>query len=520
MKDESNTNRALPLSFQTFFGILLVAALLNVWLPQYLPLTDYPEHLLAIHILAHYNDSPLHYVRDYTYQLGNVPYLVVYLLGMFLNKYLSILTVGKLLLSFYVILTPLSILVFVRSFSGTSPWSSLFSFVFLFNFFYYLGSLNFLLSIPLAFFCLAHIVKRLGPSRKTHPTDREGWELIRLSVLMIALLYTHIVSYGAVLLVAVGLLVRARMRRVSGIKVIISILPSILFAASTSIKECASTSSHFGMSWLPFTSRVFDLLQPFLIYRDDYFHKIVVDRFCLPLLLFAIGWVLIALVARFRGFHPTTKNGNETETAHLHSSWIIVLLFLLAAVTFPSQLPSASVAHRLSVFVLLSLCATFPGSLLERRVIKSIFLLTVVYAFGVTGWRAYEFNKEMKPFLDTISRMEPEARVLPLVQNLHSRDLRTYCFLHIINYYHLEKGGSNPYLLFRNMPQIPVHYRFLDQLPSVGSFEPDLFDWQTHHDHYRYFLAREPSDKVMIQLREYTQLIFNSEGWYLFENRQ
>jgi hypothetical protein len=515
---------SLPTGFRFVFGGFLAAALLLVWIPQYLPLTDYPEHLLVIQVLSHYNDPGTQYVRDYAVKMGNVPYVSIYVLGMMLNRLLPIFAVGKVLLSLYIIFTPLSVLGYVRSIRNISPWSSLLSFAFLFNLFYYLGSLNFLISIPLSFLALSLILgllhkpmDRTSSSNQSLTFSSQYWRPVTLAVVFIALFYTHFVSFAAVMLVAMGLGLAAKVRGQSIVSLAISMVPSLALAGISILKGLSASAPALGASWLPLPSRLFDLLQPFLIYRDDYFHRTVVDKLSLPLLALAAGWFVISLVSLIKGRFGSRSSLMEGETGVHPDAWLVILIFLFSALVFPSQIPSASFAHRLSILVLLSFCGILPKQFGGRTPTKGILVAVTFFAFVVSGWRAADFNREMKPFLSATKQMHADARVLPLIQNLHSARLRTYCFLHILNYYHLEKGGSNPYLLFRNMPQIPVHYRFLDELPSVGSFEPDLFDWDMHHDRYRYFLARDASARVMNQLRAHTRLIFESEGWSLYE---
>ena len=520
MPDRSSSSPA----FRIVFGLLLGASVLLVWLPKYLPLTDYPEHLLVIQVLAHHRDASSRYFQDYSVQLRNVPYISVYLLGMFLNRIMPIFAVGKTILSLYVIFTPLSLLAYVRSTSNASPWSSLFSFALLFNLFYYLGSLNFLVSIPLAFFTLALILDLLnrpdGPvnnSAALRVSPVPSWRPFGLALLSVAVFYAHFVSYAAVILVATGLIMTARARRRPVAWVVCSLIPSMACAVYTITEEHAVAAAEFQMSWLPFSSRLFDLLQPFLIYRDDYFHHLVVDWFGLPLIVLVVTWLVISIAWRVRESVLSKERPAEESRGRAGESWIVLLFFLLAALVFPSQIPSASFAHRISILVLLSVVGILPRALGERTLTKASLVAVALFALSVTGGWAVEFNREMKPFLSAVAQMQPDARVLPLIQNLHSAHLHTYPFLHIMNYYHLEKGGSNPYLLFRNMPQIPVHYRFLARLPSVGSFEPELFNWDLHHDRYQYFLAREPGPRVMGQLRTHSRLLFESQGWYLFE---
>jgi hypothetical protein len=511
----------LPPAFLLAFWLLLAVALLLIWIPTYPPLVDYPEHLLAIQVLAHYQDSSFNYVRDYSIHLHNVPYVSVYLMGMILNRVFSIYVTGKILLSFYILFTPLSILCYVRSFRGASPWPALLSFVLMFNLFYYLGSLNFLLSIPLGFFTLALLLRLLNASYPP-ALERDLVTVRRRRILLLvglvfastALLYAHIVSYAAVMLAAFALLSRAGFAKRPCFA---SLVPAGLLALFSIYEQRGLAKSEFAMSWMPLRDRVFDLLQPFLIYRDDYFHRYVVHPLDVPLLAVVSLLFMIAAGALIRKFFPGPTSGISENVAFAEDAWVVLGSFLLAALCFPTQIPSASVAHRLSIFVAMSSFALLPCLITRRRIFRVLMIAAVVYSFSIAAWSAVQFNREMKPFLRLVDRMAPGATVLPLVQNLHVSGLKTYAFLHIMNYYHLEKGGANPYLLFRNMPQIPVHYRFLGDLPSVGSFEPDLFDWNKHHGNYRYFVAREPNPPVLDQLYGHAQLRFASKGWYLFE---
>lgn len=514
-------------AFRITFGILVALTLSLIWVPHYLPLTDYPEHLLAIQVLGHYHDTAFEFARNYTYDLHNLPYISVYLLGMGLVRIFSVYTVGKIILSLYVVLTPASILMLVRSIPGLSPWNAIVSIGLLFNLFYYLGSLNFLLSIFLAFFLLALLLQATQGLAETPARPRDAQNKISrpwissaiLCLLSIALLYSHIVTFVAVLFVAVVLLGHALARRRPIRYAIVSLLPSIVLTAYLLWHQRSAAPSSYEMSWLPFRDRLFDLLQPFLIYRDDVFHHIVINR--LYLILLGI-WVLTVAVSMLLSIHGPIRDNNisgRSAATTRSIGWIILGCFTLTAIIFPSQIPSASVGHRLSVLVMFSICAVIPGTIFQKQTWRAVLIAVTGLVLALNGYYAYEFNQEMRPFMELVQHMKPDARVLPLFANLHCAHLKTYPFLHVINYYHLEKGGTNPYLLFQNMPQMPVHYRALDELPAVGSFDPRGFNWEKHHDSYQYFLTRDPAPQILEQLQDHTREVFHSDGWDLFEPR-
>lgn len=497
-----------------------IASLLLIWIPKFLPLVDYPEHLLAIQVLAHPNDLAFHYARDYAVEFHHIPYLTAYILGMLLNRILPIFWTGKILLSFYLVLTPLSVFAYLKSLR-LEVWPGLLSFAFLFNLFFYMGSLNFLLSIPLAFFTLAGTIRWLTePDGLADTTGFRKTKWIHPLCIMggfLLLFYTHFVTFAAVILVAVAMLL---FRSITGVRIFqlgVATVPSLLLAMLTLWQEHLRSPGGLSMSWLPLPSRLFDLLQPFLIYRDDSYHVTVINRLNIPLLVLALVLIGVSLIGEVRDASSRPKGNIEHSRKGLSITWIVFTAFLASALIFPSELPSASFAHRLSILVLFSSIAVLPTKMARSLPVKVVMVSAALFSFTITSVRMAAFSREMRPLNVAIQRMNPGSRVLPLIQNPHSRHLQGYPFLHSINYYHLIKGGSNPNLLFRNMPQMPVRYRFLSEMAPLDEFNPSLFRWEIHHDDYRYFLARQPTPEVFADLSAHTHLIFESEGWYLFE---
>jgi hypothetical protein len=77
----------------------VVLLLLPLWIVKYPPLLDYPNHLARVFILTHINDPNYQFSEYYTATIGPYPYLTMDVLLMGLQKFTSIVTGGRIILS-------------------------------------------------------------------------------------------------------------------------------------------------------------------------------------------------------------------------------------------------------------------------------------------------------------------------------------------------------------------------------------------------------------------------------------
>ena len=89
-------------------------AILPLWMVSFPPLLDYPNHLARVFILAHLHDPAFHFSEYYAADWGPYPYLTMDALMVGLQKFWSILTAGKILLSLSILRVPLASWFFVQ----------------------------------------------------------------------------------------------------------------------------------------------------------------------------------------------------------------------------------------------------------------------------------------------------------------------------------------------------------------------------------------------------------------------
>jgi hypothetical protein len=120
--------------FTIAFVILSIAGCVPIWISEYLPLLDLPNHLSAVTVW-HYHDDPNWHFKQY-YQLNLVPlpywahYYTVHLLT-YLTRDVSI--ANKIFLTGYALALPVAALLLARRF-GRSHWLVLFVFPLVWNF--------------------------------------------------------------------------------------------------------------------------------------------------------------------------------------------------------------------------------------------------------------------------------------------------------------------------------------------------------------------------------------------------
>jgi hypothetical protein len=184
---------------------LLVFALLLVplWVTRYLPLQDYPDWLLEGRILSRYNSPAFGFAHDYQILRIPIPNLASTIVIGALDRVVPIEIAGKIFLSLSVLLYAASILYLFRSMSPAlstaasrfSPPASrieLIPLLFTYNYFFFVGNLNYLFSLPWLFFALGYVVRR---------HDAFAWRHAgRLAALALIIYFSHFVSFCILLL--------------------------------------------------------------------------------------------------------------------------------------------------------------------------------------------------------------------------------------------------------------------------------------------------------------------------------
>jgi len=175
----------------------------------------------------------------------------------------------------------------------------------------------------------------------------------------------------------------------------------------------------------------------------------------------------------------------------------------------------ALVAHLLGV----ALAGAFANAPLRGRERAALAISLALLLFNAANAHV-RFDREARSAESVFAAMAPGRSVLPLAFELHSRALAprhwNQPYLHFHNYYHVEKGGIDPYIDRWN-PLFPFRYTGA-RLAAPGEYKPKSFRFDEHGAGFGYILAHgTPPERVMADLLANTALVASSPPWLLVE---
>jgi hypothetical protein len=203
--------QSVPALAITSLAIVAAAALLVVplWIVKYPPLLDYPNHLARIFILTHFNDPNYHFPEYYTITFGAFPYLTMDVLLLWLQKFVSLFTGGRIVLTLCALGVPAAAWFFVRQANRDNASLACWGLLSGYNIFFLWGFVNWQLSMALVLLVAGLWIRYLA-----RPSVLRWMALL----LIVTLLYfTHLQGFGfaGVVVTAYALLTVKGVRRVA-----------------------------------------------------------------------------------------------------------------------------------------------------------------------------------------------------------------------------------------------------------------------------------------------------------------
>ncbi len=483
-------------------AVTAAAALVPLWVFRYPAIQDYPQHLLIARIVARAADPSFGYGAHFTASLRPAPYGAWYALTALLARLVGIDPAGRLVLSLY----PLGLLLVAlrRDPQGASrvrPWGRLLLFPLAFGPQFYLGTLNYLLSLPLLLSALQDLaavgsLSRVGAGGE-RPSRAGVGHWVRHALKLVAIYSCH--PFSILVHVVLGtLVVLLRLRRPGAWKALASpLLMALLFA---SWFEPGGMSG--GFYWRPLGTTVAFLLGPFCGMQAPGSAEpafVVVWLGILGLSLAAVrraeGWgrrvspMTVAMGAVFLGVLALPFGTGKFTYINLRLASLGYLFLALWIGRIPFR-GRQGPAICLLTWALLALI-----TLKQGRIAGEIL--------------------EVEPLL---RRIPENARLLPLIFDNDSPELEPIHFdphLHDHFYYMLRSsGGLSPYLF--QIPPIPVRYRPEARLPAPGPYTPWLFEPQKHGRFYDYVLTRGAPPVFLLSTGRGMSLVAASGPWSPF----
>jgi hypothetical protein len=499
------------------FGLLTALAVIPLWLAEYPPIQDLPQHLAAIRVLHSYSDARFGFDSFFVIDLFRTQYLTYYLSAHLLAYPFGVVTANKLLLTVAVGATPYAMR-HLLSALGHDQRLALFVFPLLYNVHLILGFFNFLAAIPLALLGLALVVRQ-----RTSPATPRAvlWSLIALLTF-----YTHVVPFGFFILgavvVSVGRGIGATARRLW------PVVPAAIGAAIWCVESPAGRATATA-ALLPGSSTG-------VVPQFQHWRRALADT---PAWLTDILW-----------------DNTDNRLLYAWAALVVATLILGARVRGGAQEPTAerklvrNLRHRLAVLAPLSAVAYFVMPIsydwiwpIAQRfpLLAAIFLIAVlprprrlkgqwVFAgvvlvsllqFYYVGRAFHRFDSIEVGELSAAIRAIPRGqRVAGLIWRRGSREIRFSPFIHSVAYYQVRRGGAVMFT-FADFPQSPFRFREGNRPPRVPprwEWLPERVDPARDLRWYDYVLVRGGPGRIRRQ-RESFQLIFRSARWRVFKRR-
>lgn len=458
--------------------VCLTAVCITIWIPDYLPFTDYPVHLSLIQsagIPGHVTPLTLDYFETQWF----TPYVIPYQLGRFLAAAIPLETTGKVLLTLYLLLTPLAFARLLRSLNKPAILA-LGILPLLFNFNLSWGFLPFLLAVPLIFETTVRAIRYL---------DTPGllnW--IALSVCFLLLFFTHLFGMitAGVLVIGAAIASLHRRRRQAFLCLTAGIPAAVLTLLWQQTLVFSKSDAVFlskGIRFAPLSLKI--------RFFPDYIVSGDPSR---------TGWIILglfSLIILFRAL-PVSSPDAPPETLSLRgpvAAGMLSALVVFYLICPYSWLTAVWLFHRLAFMIPAFVICMLP---IHSRCSRSAWILmisAVTIWLGLTTVERYRlFNLEAVSGAKILHQIPPGRSLRYIPVNSRSRFTDHNPYEHFGQYYMIHQNGFvlNP---FATLVHMPVKYR-RSRMRAFEGFrqgvvrEDGRFHTDLRWDIHEYYLIR------------------------------
>lgn len=423
---------------------LIMVNLLPIWLVRFPPLQDYPNHLLSAHIIAHYNDPAFDYAQNFALLWRPVPNMLGIMIMAGLARVVATPLAGKLFISLYIVLFPLSIFYLLDAVDSNKFLLGFFAFPLTYSWFFNMGFLNFCLSLPLYFFAVGFWWKtRSGQRNRAH-------RIVVLGLCTLLIYLAHFLTFGVWIITVILLSLtsggwRTTIKRgllLTGLVIIVLIPAALIFdVVQNQLVAIFDLITPPVIAFASLPTKLATAYQPFV-----YFRTLVEGAILLVLLS-------IYLVLLLRNYARWTTN------PFLCLALLMIGLFLVLPVGFRE--PFYIAPRPLILAVMLGLPVLYVPMRRRWRLALLGFLTIISVVYMVIMLGVYRrANAELTDYYTGLQHIPPGQTVLPILR-VHRNYV--YYHAHAWAYYHIEHGGLSPdvfagrdqLLSYRHRPPLP-----------------------------------------------------------------
>jgi hypothetical protein len=445
--------------------LLVIFAVMPIWVVRFPPLQDYPLHLLRQKILAHYSDPTLGYCDAFVRSLFPMPYILPDYLVCPLARLLPITIAGKIQLTLYAVLLPISFFYLYSSVARKNLLLGFFVFPLIYNFHLDVGEINTALSLPLFLFALGYWWRH-----HKQPTWKTNGLLCGL-VLLVYLSHLFVFCYLAFSIVVLELFESRKISRV--VSSLIPFLPALfllgLIFVNQSLRTALRIESPKGPVFIEYSTFTGDMLNVINSKFDRSYLTTFTPRrerrlWIASLLLF--GCLLL-------GRRPSPL---QKAFLTLLAALAVLYLLLPPLVFFPQGLAEELSTRTLIIIMLIApFCISMPSSKNLRLLAFGFLILLSLYSLqgSLKDWIAT--GATLEDFYAVLKQIPADERVSFRVHKDAMYVGHISPFIYFPAYYYLEQGArraTDPTYVGladeMSGPLRSVHYR------NAGVPQPEL----------------------------------------------
>jgi uncharacterized membrane protein YhdT len=441
-----------------FVGML---PLYFIWSSDFLPLTDFPNHIARINILKVYETSAFYrqyFFVDYFNGHLPIPDIIFDLFAVKLMPFLTVQSAGRLFLSLYVLLSIVSVLLLAAETGADREIALLGYLPVVYSLFFNMALLNFIFSIPLFILCLVAFLRY----------EKSGGPLyLTLLVVLLAVLYiSHLFSFFALTVTLMSHFALSRLKRR---KVLLALAALSVVTVFLYLSGNVPAFRNYP-SWANYKLHLLPLY--FLSYPVNY-------------LDYRAGMLILVLYVVGLSWHAATS-----PLANRGFAVLGMFFFFLYLVLPFSGVSGTMIDARALPFAALMLLVSF-GPRVKAGRGAPVILFLIVLALKAYGSFSYysEFPRNFSRISNCMDRVENGAVLLP-VCSMDESNINPYT--HAWAYEVLKKEVVTPYF-FAGREQPLKYRRPLFAPSSLWGYEkkydePPLF-WQKVRSTYDYVLV-------------------------------
>lgn len=483
-------------SNNVLFAIVAIAAVVPLWVSEFPPLVDLPQHAAQVAALHELLSGNSFYSHDLTINWFT-PYLFGYLLLYLASMVLPLMVATKLLVSLAVIALPVVSGLLLRAMGGDErlKWLAIpagYSFALYWGFFVYLVAVP--VGLTLAYLTVAY---------EQSPTIKRS---IGIAALAIALFFCHAMALGFGALISLTYLLAKNFR--NPLRLIRLSLP---YAAPLPILAIWMThliDTDAAVRDAPYKPGT---LYEKLVVLFTQFSGLDGAAFGTTFALFALAGLLPVL----GGYRISSKP----------ERWLPMLVGLLVYLAFPSNAQNtAYLFHRLAVFLVPLWLIMWDPPQRFRPVVFFAFLGMIGVWLTVNGNRFIEFSRESATFSKVLRQAEPGKRMAGLMVCNGSPGFAYPVYLHFASWYQAEYRGIADRSFATAHPSL-VRYRDVRarRVAKRISWQPLAFRWDRDGGpSYDYFIVCAPADYSADIFKDHlnsVELVAQELPWWLYRKR-